>query len=202
MFNNVRDFIDNKVSTSFLWMSAVITFILSKVIQIFWLDRSYAESKYPVPFYEGQTTFDAAVTKSHYQVLLDEGTLGVFWQTQFIDFAYLMMTFAFTFLVMAAIYKVFSSQHSTFSKKLTGFSWGMALTMPLNAVMDLFENLTSFIMLSDPTGFADWLIYPYSSFAVTKFLFYGVGYLWILLALTIALGIKIYQLASSKVVTQ
>lgn len=197
MFKNLKGFVDHKLSTVTLWLSAITTFILSKVIQIFWLDKSYIASKYPVPFYEGQTTFDAAITKSHYQVLIDEGTLGVFWQTQFIDFIYLMMTFIFTFLVMAAIYKMFSYGKLNESDKLQKFSWFMALTMPLNAVMDMFENLTSFIMLSNPLGFADWLIYPYSSFAVAKFAFYGIGYLWIILAILIAIILKIVSLFTS-----
>jgi len=198
MFNQLKSIIDNKMSLYKLWLSAIATFILSKVIQIFWLDKSYIESKYPVPFFEGQTTFDAAITKSHYQVMLNEGTLDIFWQTQFIDFAYLLVTFVSTFLIMAAIYKMFSAGHSNTQKKLQTFAWFMALTMPLNAVMDMFENLISFIMLSNPLHFADWLIYPYSSFAVSKFAFYGIGYLWIILSLLIAITLKIVHLFNKK----
>jgi len=51
--------------------------------------------------------------------------------------------------------------------------------------MDVLENLVSFVMLSNPTGFADWLVVPYSSFAVAKFAFYLIGYIWIVAALLI-----------------
>lgn len=86
---SVRWMIEEKMPLGALWGLAIVSFVISKWIQIGWLDKSYVASKFPVPFYQGQTTFDAAVTKAHYQVLMDEGTLGVFWQTQFIDFAYI-----------------------------------------------------------------------------------------------------------------
>lgn len=201
MISKVKHYIDTKTSITTLWLSAIIAFIISKLIQIFWLDASYIASKFPVPFYVGQTTFDAQVTKAHYQVMIEEGTLGIFWKTQFIDFVYLTATYIFTFLIMAAIYKMFANGDSATPTKLQRFSWFMVLAMPLNAVMDAFENLVSFVMLSNPTGFADWLIYPYSSFAVAKFAFYSVGYLWIILALVIALVIKIIDMFQpSKVV--
>ena len=43
-------------------------------------------------------------------------------------------------------------------------------------------------MLSGPTDFANWLIVPYSSFAVAKFAIYAIGYLWIVTALLIKLS--------------
>ncbi len=112
--------------------------------------------------------------------MIENDTLNVFWQTQVIDFAYIIATFVFTLVVMAAIYKTLS-----FSSRLQDFSWLMVLLMPLNSVFDAMENLVSFLMLSDPTDFADWLIIPYSSFAATKFVLYLIGYLWIVIALII-----------------
>ena len=53
------------------------------------------------------------------------------------------------------------------------------------ATFDALENGVSFIMLADPQGFADWLIYPYSSLAVAKFLCHAITYIWALLALLI-----------------
>lgn len=197
MFNKLKYIVDNKMSSGLLWLSAITTFVLSKIIQIFWLDKSYVASKFPVPFYEGQTTFDAQVTKGHFQVLIDEGTLNIFWNTQFIDFAYLAMTFICTALFMLALYKMFNPNGGSFANKMKNFAWIMVFIMPFNAVMDALENLVSFVMLSNPSGFSDWLIYPYSTFAVLKFALYGVGYLWIILALVIALGIKGYSLATT-----
>lgn len=183
MLNKIKHSIDNTVPVMVLWGAALVWFVISKWVQVGWLDRSYIASKFPVPFFEGQTTFNAAVTKSHFQVLVDEGTLGLFWQTQCIDYVYMLATFIFTFLVMAAIYK-----SMLFNQNLQKISWFMVLVMPFNAIMDAFENLFSFIMLANPADFLDWLVIPYSSFAVAKFALYGVGYLWILIAVAILLG--------------
>jgi hypothetical protein len=182
MLGKVRSILDKGPSALVLWALSVVTFVISKVIQTQWLDKSYVESRFPVPFYEGQTTFDASETKAHFQVLLDQGTLDIFWRTQLIDFIYIFSTFVFTVIVMAAIYKMLA-----FSTSLQKFSWLMLLLMPLNAIMDVLENLVSFVMLAEPTGFADWLIVPYSSFAVAKFAFYLTGYIWIAVAVLIKL---------------
>lgn len=73
----------------------------------------------------------------------------------------------------------------------------MVLIMPLNCVMDIFENLTSFIMLANPTSFADWLIVPYSSFATVKFALYAVGYMWIIIAVIFIISHALMSLVKS-----
>lgn len=150
------------------------------MVQTQWLDKSYEQSKFPVPFYEGQTTFDAVETKKHFQVLIENNTLDLFWVTQQIDFVYMFATLIFTVTVMAAVYKTLS-----FDKRWQDIAWIMIFIMPLNVVMDIMENLVSFVMLSDPLTFSDWLIIPYSTFAVAKFFMYIAGYLWIVLALIV-----------------
>ena len=182
MLERFKSALDKKSSALRLWALSIVVFVISKLIQTQWLDKSYADSEFPVPFYEGQTTFDALETKRHFQVLLDHGTLDMFWQTQLIDFVYIFATFVFTVLVMAAIYKMLA-----YSTSLQRFSWLMLLLMPLNAIMDVLENLVSFAMLANPTGFADWLVIPYSSFAVAKFALYLIGYIWIVVAVLIKL---------------
>ncbi len=182
MLARMRTFIDEELSLSLLWITSIVTFIVSKIIQIQLLDKSYSDSKFPVPFYEGQTTFDAIETKAHFQVLIENNTLDVFWRTQLIDFVYILATFLFTIFAIVSVYKMLA-----FSIKLQRISWHMIFLMPLNAILDVFENLVSFIMLSNPTDFANWLIIPYSSFAVAKFTFYLIGYLWIIAALFIKL---------------
>ncbi len=181
--SKIRAFIDEEASTTLLWVSAIVTFVMSKAIQTQWLDKSYAESGYPVPFYVGQTTFDATETKAHYQVMIENGTLDIFWQTQIIDFVYIAATFCCTFLAMAAIYRMLA-----FNPGLQKFSWTMVLLMPWNAGLDVLENAVSFVMLRNPTDFANWLIVPYSGFAVAKFAIYAIGYLWIVTALLMKLS--------------
>lgn len=174
----LRHIIDEHTRAGWLWAAALVSFIISKWIQLEWLDKSYVASKFPVPFYVGQTTFNAQETKSHYQFMLDQGTLGIYYQTQLIDFAFIAASFVFTLMVMAAIYKSFKKTSS-----LRKFAWWMLVIMPFAAVMDALENGVSFFMLANPTGFPDWLILPYSSFAALKFILFATGYLWIIIAI-------------------
>ena len=56
------------------------------------LDGFYARSGYPVPYYVGQLSFSAARLQGWYGDMLDRGTLGVYWQTQFVDFGFIAAT--------------------------------------------------------------------------------------------------------------
>jgi hypothetical protein len=74
-------------------------------------------------------------------------------------------------------------------------SWGRRLGLfaglaaLAGASCDAIENAWSFVMLSDPVGFADWLALPYSGFAVTKFALITAAMLLVLLSLVfLALG--------------
>jgi hypothetical protein len=51
--------------------------------------------------------------------------------------------------------------------------------------MDALENLTSFVMLADPQGFADLLALPYSGFAVVKFALITAGMAAVLISLAL-----------------
>ena len=50
----IRKFLDERVPQSLLWILSIATFVISKLIQVQWLDKSYLDSKFPVPFYEGR----------------------------------------------------------------------------------------------------------------------------------------------------
>jgi len=61
------------------WAIALITFTICRLTQN-WLDGLYVQSQFPVSFFVGQTTFNAAELKSYYAVLLEKGTLAkYFW---------------------------------------------------------------------------------------------------------------------------
>lgn len=74
----------------------------------------------------------------------------------------------------------------------------MVFVAPLAGVFDLRENILSFITLANPLSFADWLVYPYSSFAVVKFGVYSLTYLWAPLGITIGLGNLAYRSLTRK----
>ncbi|SMF56385.1 hypothetical protein SAMN02745866_03610 [Alteromonadaceae bacterium Bs31] len=172
------------------WLLAIVTYIIARLLQT-WLDAAYLASEFPVPFYIGQTTFSAPELKSYFQVLIDKGTLGLFIKTQLIDYVFMIGTFVSFFCLSTAVMR------SVKAVKL--HPWMLSIGVffvwfsPLAAVFDALENLVSFVMLRKPLEFADWLVMPYSSFAVAKFSVFISTYLWCLVAMGTVLLVIAYR---------
>ncbi len=128
------------------------------------LDASYAASRHPVDYATGQTTFDAARVKEFYAHMQSEGTLGIYHQTQVIDFGFLALLGLTGLLLGTLIAR--AGRTGSWARQAGLFA---ALLFVGGVSMDALENQTSFVMLADPQGFADWLALPYSGFAVVKF---------------------------------
>lgn len=166
------------------WLLALTGLITARLVQMLWLDPAYVDSQYPVPFYVGQTTFNAAELKSYYQVMLDKGTLPLYWLTQCIDFVFIVCTYWAFFALSQSIYHSIK-QLLPSANRVHKIARVICFIAPLAAVADLAENLVSFIMLLQPLDFADFLVYPYSSFAVIKFALFALTYLWGAVALVL-----------------
>lgn len=163
------------------WLVAITGLVTARLVQMFWLDPAYLASHYPVPFYVGQTTFNATELKGYYQVMLDKGTLPQYWLTQCIDFVFIACTYWAFFALTQSIF------HSIKRLQPGAVRWQAVAKFccycaPLAAVADMAENLVSFIMLLQPVSFLDMWVYPYSSFAVIKFALFALTYLWSALA--------------------
>lgn len=145
------------------------------------LDASYAASRHPVDYATGQTSFDAARIKGFYAHMQTEGTLDIYWRTQMIDFGFLALL-GLSGLLLGCLVARFGRDNS-WARRMGLIA---AACFVAGACMDALENLTSFVMLADPQGFADWLALPYSGFAVVKFALItaGMGAVLISLALT------------------
>ncbi|MBK1878291.1 hypothetical protein [Pelagicoccus mobilis] len=167
------------------WGVAIAAWAVSRVSQV-WLDSFYDRSKFPVPFYVGQTTFDAAELKGYYAHMINEGTLGIYVQTQLVDFVFMAASFVFLLILAGTALRTLPA--AIRESKFGNFAKAMLWVMPLAPVFDAIENLTSFVMLANPQDFAYWLVYPYSSFAVVKFALFGLGYLWALSSVFILMG--------------
>lgn len=142
---------------------AFVAFGLMRFANII-LDASYAESLFPVPYYVGQTAFSGEQIKEYYAFMIDAGTLNVYWQTQFIDYAFIGMV-----IITGLLLPSFVARLHAKGSWLAAITFGFALLMPLGGLFDAIENLISFVMLSQPETFANWLAIPYSTFAVLKF---------------------------------
>lgn len=146
------------------------------------LDASYARSGFPVDYMTGQTSFSGVASKAWYLVMTEQGTLGIYWQTQIIDYGFIVSVMA-----LGLIFGTFMARLAM--KHGWGYKVGMlaAVVIPLGALSDACENLVSFVMLSMPTTFPDWLALPYSSFAVAKFGLLALGMLLLMISLIVNL---------------
>jgi len=179
-----RSFVSSLVSRFPLaawWAMAIALVALSQLAQHF-LDELYGASLFPVSFFEGQTAFDAVKIKSWYSVLIAHGTLDRYVWVQIADYGYMATVLAAFFALTAAIYRSLPAGHW-----LKGAAYVMIFVACTAPAFDALENLMSFVMLSDPRGFADWLVYPYSGFASAKFAVYVVTYLWTPFAVVVAI---------------
>ena len=172
------------------WLSGIIAFVIQQ-LTMGWLNTLYAATKYPVSFFEGQTTFNGELIKSHYAALQQEGTFGDFIQVQLYDYLYMVTVFVAFALVCIAIYR--SLPNKPWLKSLA--KWMLIIT-PLAAIFDALENAVSFVMLANPSDFANWLAYPYSAFAVIKFTLFTLFLVWALVGSVICLGSYVSQKVS------
>jgi hypothetical protein len=171
------------------WLGAIVGLVAAKLVQVAWLDPAYAASGFPVPFYIGQTTFNAAELKSYYQVMLNLGTMPLYHRTQLIDCLFVLCTYGAFFLLTQSIYHSLKKLAPTAKRSLKLAGW-MCFIAPLAALADAAENAVSFIMLLNPTGFFDGWVHLYSGFAVLKFALFVLTYLW-----GAAMAVGIFMLA-------
>jgi hypothetical protein len=153
------------------------------------LEASYVASRFPVPFAQGQTNFDAPLIKSYYQTMLDLGTFQIYVRTQWLDFLFILATG----LMGLSLWTLVARLHAPGSRFRSLGLW-FALAIPLAGVCDIVENLISFAMLADPTGFPNSLALFYSTAAVVKFGLWGVGILWLVVSLAALALIRLIRL--------
>lgn len=168
--------------TSLQWWGIAIVLVAIRQVTQIWLDGLYVDSQFPVPFYIGQTTFNAEELKGYYSVLISKGTLENYFWVQMADYLFMITVFISFFALMTAVYRSLPNV-----KWLKDLAWVMVLVAPTAALFDAAENLVSFIFIANPQGFADWLVYPYSSFAVIKFIIFILAYIWAIAGLLISL---------------
>ena len=144
----------------------------------FLLEQSYALSKFPVSYFEAQTSFDAVKMKEWYAYMIQENTFDIYFKTQLIDFAFIAAVILAGFTLWTFIANL-HHKNSFFQK----IGYKLAFALPLAGAFDILENLVSFFMLANPSNFSEILVIPYSTFAVIKFGFWTIALLWIVIAL-------------------
>lgn len=145
------------------------------------LDASYVASNHPVDYVTGQTSFNGDTIKGYYNHMIDAGTLDVYWQTQLIDYGFIAAMLCIGLFAGTLIARI--GRAESWSRKIG--KWA-AVSIMLGAVSDAIENLISFIMLSNPQDFANWIAIPYSAFATIKFFLIALGMVGLIVTLVLA----------------
>ena len=152
------------------------------------LDTFYARSGYPVPYYEGQLAFSAAKLAGWYTAMQRNGTLGVYWQTQFVDFGFILATGLLFTAVLLLVARAVPAG---------GTARRLALALvwlgPVVALLDIVENLISFVLLADPTSVSQPLALIYSTVAALKFTGFLAVYTWTFAGLITAAVLRLHR---------
>lgn len=136
------------------------------------LDAAYAASKFPVPYWQAQLSFDHFKLKGWYGFLIKNETLGLYIHTQFIDFIFIASVLVLHMAALLALSRAVPAP-STARRALI---WA-ALLSAIAPLADAVENGISFIMLANPAGFEPLLAMAYSSVAAIKFGMFTFAYL-------------------------
>jgi hypothetical protein len=176
--------LQDRLSTLTLAVASGIA-LLANLAATVWLNASYAASRFPVPYHVAQLSFDGQQLKAWYAYLVEQGTLAVYWQTQFIDFAFIATVLVLHVSVLWLVSRLFVSGSR-------GRRWmvGAAALSVIAPLADAGENLVSFVMLADPAGFPDGLALVYSSLAAVKFAFFTLAYAVVPLGVAWGLGLR------------
>ncbi|WP_341675468.1 hypothetical protein [Niveibacterium sp. SC-1] len=171
-----------------LWLSVPVALVLRGLAMNI-LNASYAASRYPVPYHVAQLSFSAERIKGWYATMIQLGTLQTYVHTQNIDFLFIASVALLHPLALLAVSRLFPLLSR-------GRSWlvGAALISLIAPLCDALENLVSYVMLADPTGFAPAWAWVYSSFSAVKF----GGFVFAYLAFILGLGAALLQGAMAR----
>jgi len=142
------------------------------------LETSYLKSKFPVPYFTQQTSFDAVKMKEWYEFMIQENTFQIYLKTQWIDFAFILAVISSGFTIWTLVSKL-HNEKSWFRK----YGYFFAFSLPLAGFFDILENIVSFFMIANPLEFSNALIIPYSTFASIKFGFWAVALIWLMISI-------------------
>lgn len=135
------------------------------------LTASYIASKFPVPYFVAQLSFNPGQLKIWYGALLEQGMLDKYLQTQHIDSLFILSTLLLHGLALLLISRLFAANSK--GRKIMVIC---ALISAIAPIADQLENLVSYVMLANPRDFLGGLAYLYSSFAAIKFAFFVFAY--------------------------
>ena len=145
------------------------------------LSAAYAASRFPVPYWTAQLSFDHEKLKEWYAFLMANGTMGQYVHTQVVDFFFIASVFLLHTSALLAVSRAFSEGSK--GRKFMVVAAALSTIAPL---ADALENMISFVMLSNPSNFPSIVAIAYSSVAALKFAMFTLAYLALPTGLTAA----------------
>lgn len=151
------------------------------------LNSSYEASGHPVGYAEGQLAFSGSTIKGYSAHMTGLGTLDTYVATQLIDFAFIASMVAIGVFVATGIARGLSGTRAASAASLAG------VLFIVGSGFDAVENLISFVMLTDPSGFPDAIALPYSLAAALRFLAIVPAVILTAAALVVLVGRRLTQ---------
>ena len=168
------------------WLAALCTLALvANTLATNWLTESYALSRFPVPYFQAQLSFNAAQLKGWYAQLVEWGTMDLYLRTQFIDHLFIL-----TVLMLHVVALLWGSRLFPANHRGRRIMVGAALLSAIAPIADTLENLVSYVMLTDPVGFPDSLALLYSSLATIKFAMFTFAYVALTIGVVVGLAVR------------
>jgi hypothetical protein len=167
-----------------LWASKILT-------------ASYIASKFPVPYFVAQLSFNPEQLKVWYSSLIELGTFDAYVRTQHIDSLFILSVLMLHGFALLLISRLFSANSK--GRKMMVVC---ALLSAIAPICDQLENLVSYIMLANPRDFISGLAYIYSSFAAIKFAFFVFAYVAAAIGLVAGLISVIKRRQASPMINQ
>jgi hypothetical protein len=154
------------------WALIALTAFLFNLVATRELNAAYAASRFPVPYWQAQLSFDHLKLKGWYATLIEQDSLGLYFHAQYVDFLFI----ASVLVLHASALIVVARLHPAGSKSGEIMIWA-ALLSAFAPLFDALENLVSFAMLADPQSFNPALSLVYSSLSAGKFAMFTFAYL-------------------------
>ncbi len=121
----------------------IIPGIIILVIVSVWLINVFDKAQYPGCWVMGQLTFSGQELRSHFNELIDLGTLVRYREAHYLDFIFIIIYSPVLFVSTLWLARKFNGlwQRSGFIA---------ALLYPIAGLMDVIENHLLFLMLAEP----------------------------------------------------
>ena len=162
------------------WAAFTVVGVVLNVWTTVVLNRAYAASGFPVPYWEAQLSFSHLKIKGWYQALIEKDSIGLYLHAQYVDFLFIASVLVLHVAVLVLVSRMLPNASRARSVMLFA-----ALLSSLAPVLDALENLVSFVMLAQPLSFEPALALIYSALAAGKFTMFtfayvagGVGVIW------------------------